>query len=73
VTADQDTGAASLGRQVSSSWRDRVQHFHAWLYPRPASSPLRGTQFLSAPQHSDPAQAEDAARAIRRHFACPKQ
>jgi diadenosine tetraphosphate (Ap4A) HIT family hydrolase len=50
------------------STRDRVQHFHAWLYPRPASHPLRGTAFLNAPQHSDPADAERAAHAIRRHL-----
>jgi diadenosine tetraphosphate (Ap4A) HIT family hydrolase len=50
------------------STRDRVQHFHAWLYPRPASHPLRGTEFLNAPQHSDPSEAEQAAHAIRRHL-----
>ncbi|MFC6084060.1 HIT family protein [Sphaerisporangium aureirubrum] len=51
------------------STRDRVQHFHAWLYPRPASHPLRGTDFLNAPQTSDAAQAEHAAQAIRHHLA----
>jgi diadenosine tetraphosphate (Ap4A) HIT family hydrolase len=50
------------------STRDRVQHFHAWLYPRPASSPLRGTEFLNAPQRSDPAEAGEAAQAIRHHL-----
>jgi diadenosine tetraphosphate (Ap4A) HIT family hydrolase len=50
------------------STRDRIQHFHAWLYPRPASHPLRGTEFLNAPQHSDPADAERTARTIRRHL-----
>ncbi|UZJ25456.1 hypothetical protein RHODO2019_02990 [Rhodococcus antarcticus] len=46
------------------STRDRVQHFHAWLYPRPVDHALRGTDFLAAPQRSDQAQAQDAARAI---------
>ncbi|MFI9561142.1 HIT family protein [Nonomuraea endophytica] len=50
------------------STRDRVQHFHAWLYPRPASHPLRGTDFLAAPQHGDPAEAVAAAHAVRRHL-----
>jgi diadenosine tetraphosphate (Ap4A) HIT family hydrolase len=47
------------------STRDRVPHFHAWLYPRPASSLLRGTTFLAAPQKSSPAATETAAAAIR--------
>jgi diadenosine tetraphosphate (Ap4A) HIT family hydrolase len=47
------------------STRDRVPHFHAWLYPRAASNPLRGTTFLAAPQSSSPAEAEAAAAAIR--------
>lgn len=47
------------------STRDRVPHFHAWLYPRPASSRLRGTTFLAAPQESSRAAAESAAAAIR--------
>lgn len=47
------------------STRDRVLHFHVWLYPRPADSPLRGTDFLGAPQHSSPAAAQVAAQAIR--------
>ena len=50
------------------STRDRVAHFHAWLYPRPASHPLRGTAFLDAPQHSEPAAARAAADAIREHL-----
>ncbi len=50
------------------STRDRVQHFHAWLYPRPASHPLRGTAFLDAPQRGDPADAERTARAVRDHL-----
>ncbi|MGJ6960511.1 hypothetical protein ACSDR0_01270 [Streptosporangium sp. G11] len=53
------------------STRDRVQHFHAWLYPRPASHALRGTDFLNAPQRSDPADAERAARAARDHLGAP--
>ncbi|KGI65818.1 hypothetical protein EU78_29160 [Mycolicibacterium rufum] len=32
------------------STRDRFEHFHAWLYPRSANHPLRGTEFLHAPQ-----------------------
>ena len=47
------------------STRDRVAHFHAWLYPRPASSPLRGTAFLAAPQESSRTAAEAASAAIR--------
>jgi len=50
------------------STRDRVQHFHAWLYPRPASHALRGTDFLNAPQRSEPADADRAADAVRRHL-----
>ncbi len=42
------------------STRDRVQHFHAWLYPRAATSTLRGTTFLAAPQYGT---ADDVARA----------
>ncbi|GAA0372135.1 hypothetical protein GCM10009530_22870 [Microbispora corallina] len=47
------------------STRDRVQHFHAWLYPRPATHPLRGTEFLNAPQHSLAEDAERTVRAVR--------
>ena len=36
------------------STRDRVRHFHAWLHPRPASHPLRGTEFLTAPSTATP-------------------
>jgi diadenosine tetraphosphate (Ap4A) HIT family hydrolase len=50
------------------STRDRVPHFHAWLYPRPASHPLRGTEFLAAPQRSESADAEHAAHAVREHL-----
>lgn len=51
------------------STRDRVPHFHAWLYPRPASHPLRGTDFLNAPQHSEAVHAGRAAEAVRRHLS----
>ncbi len=50
------------------STRDRIAHFHAWLYPRPADSPLRGTTFLAAPQHCSATEAEDASEAIRRQL-----
>lgn len=50
------------------STRDRIQHFHAWLYPRPASHALRGTEFLNAPQRSDAESAENVATGIRRHL-----
>jgi diadenosine tetraphosphate (Ap4A) HIT family hydrolase len=65
-TALRDVTGAERVHLVST--RDRIQHFHAWLYPRPASHPLRGTEFLNAPQHSDPAAAEHTARNIRRHL-----
>lgn len=51
------------------STRDRIPHFHAWLYPRPADSPLRGTTFLAAPQHCSADEAENASDAIRRRLA----
>ncbi|MGM1065588.1 HIT family protein [Saccharothrix sp. Mg75] len=51
------------------STRDRVPHFHAWLYPRPASHPLRGTAFLDAPQRTTPEEAERTAAALREHLA----
>jgi diadenosine tetraphosphate (Ap4A) HIT family hydrolase len=47
------------------STRDRFEHFHAWLYPRSADHPLRGTDFLHAPQSSDPAEALAVANAVR--------
>ncbi|MEU4541536.1 hypothetical protein AB0G15_42585 [Streptosporangium sp. NPDC023825] len=53
------------------STRDRVQHFHAWLYPRPASHALRGTDFLNAPQRSEAADVDLAAEAVRRHLSGP--
>ncbi len=51
------------------STRDRVAHFHAWLYPRPASHPLRGTDFLAAPQSSQIADAERVAEVIRQRLS----
>jgi diadenosine tetraphosphate (Ap4A) HIT family hydrolase len=50
------------------STRDRIEHFHAWLYPRAASHPLRGTAFLNAPQRSDAESAEQVARDVRCHL-----
>lgn len=47
------------------STRDRFEHFHAWLYPRSADQPLRGTEFLNAPQHSDPGESLTVASAVR--------
>jgi diadenosine tetraphosphate (Ap4A) HIT family hydrolase len=47
------------------STRDRFEHFHAWLYPRSADHPLRGTEFLNAPQSSDPGEALTVANAVR--------
>ncbi|WP_433754511.1 hypothetical protein [Nocardia sp. CA-135398] len=51
------------------STRDRIAHFHAWLYPRPAAHPLRGTEFLDAPQRGTPALVESTARALRTHLS----
>lgn len=51
------------------STRDRVPHFHAWLYPRPAHHPLRGTDFLNAPQQTTNAEAERTANAVRAQLA----
>jgi diadenosine tetraphosphate (Ap4A) HIT family hydrolase len=47
------------------STRDRVQHFHAWLYPRPSSHPLRGTAFLAAPQSADLSELNRVSEAVR--------
>jgi len=47
------------------STRDRVAHFHAWLYPRPASHPQRGTAFLAAPQSAEVEELERVAEAVR--------
>jgi diadenosine tetraphosphate (Ap4A) HIT family hydrolase len=51
------------------STRDRISHFHAWLYPRAESSPLRGTAFLAAAQQGSQQEAEAAAQAIRASLA----
>jgi diadenosine tetraphosphate (Ap4A) HIT family hydrolase len=51
------------------STRDRVQHFHAWLYPRAADVALRGTDFLAAPQEGSPVDVERAVAAIRTWLA----
>ena len=51
------------------STRDRIRHFHAWLYPRAESSPLRGTAFLAASQQGTQQEAEAAAQAIRAALA----
>jgi diadenosine tetraphosphate (Ap4A) HIT family hydrolase len=51
------------------STRDRVGHFHAWLYPRPASHPLRGTAFLAAPQSSEVEDIKRVAEAVRQRLA----
>lgn len=50
------------------STRDRFEHFHAWLYPRSADHPLRGTEFLNAPQSSDPGEALTVANAVRKRL-----
>lgn len=47
------------------STRDRVEHFHVWLYSRSVEHPLRGTEFLNAPQSSDPGEALTVANAVR--------
>ena len=51
------------------STRDRIAHFHAWLYPRPASHQFRGTDFLAAPQSSQVQDAERVADAVRQRLA----
>lgn len=51
------------------STRDRVQHFHAWLYPRLTSDTTRGTAFLDSPQSSTPAATEAAAASLRARLA----
>ncbi|MFC9876280.1 HIT family protein [Nocardia salmonicida] len=47
------------------STRDRIAHFHAWLYPRPVDHPLRGTEFLNAPQRGNPGHMAEIASAVR--------
>jgi hypothetical protein len=44
---------------------DYQPHFHAWLYPRPAAQPLRGTGFLHQDMSCGQADAEAAAAGIR--------
>jgi diadenosine tetraphosphate (Ap4A) HIT family hydrolase len=51
------------------STRDRVSHFHAWLYPRAASSPVRGTDFLAAAQQGAADEVRRVAEAIRLQLA----
>jgi hypothetical protein len=48
---------------------DYQPHFHAWLYPRAAEEPQRGTAFLDQGFECTGAAAEAAARAIRSHLA----
>ncbi len=62
-TAVREVTGAERVHLVST--RDRVQHFHAWLYPRAHDAELRGTDYLAAPQSSDPADAERAAARYR--------
>lgn len=47
------------------STRDRVAHFHAWLYPRLATDELRGTTYLAAPQHASADEVAAASAALR--------
>lgn len=79
MTAAEVTGFAALLARLDAalravtdaervhlvSTRDRFEHFHAWLYPRSADHPLRGTEFLNAPQRSDPGEALTVANAVR--------
>jgi hypothetical protein len=44
---------------------DYQPHFHAWLYPRAASDPRRGTAFLDHGMECAQAEAKAAAAAIR--------
>lgn len=48
---------------------DFQPHFHAWLYPRAADEPRRGTAFLDQGFECTDAAAEAAAAAIRSHLA----
>ena len=47
---------------------DYQPHFHAWLYPRAADDPRRGTAFLHHGFECTPAEAQAAAAAIRSHL-----
>lgn len=51
------------------STRDRVPHFHAWLYPRYATDALRGTAFLNAPQASSRDSAAEASERLKSALA----
>lgn len=51
------------------STRDRVPHFHAWLYPRHAADELRGTTFLDAPQQASEDEVRTATAALRAALA----
>ena len=44
---------------------DFQPHFHAWLYPRRADEPDRGTTFIHQARSCSPEAAEAAATAIR--------
>jgi diadenosine tetraphosphate (Ap4A) HIT family hydrolase len=50
---------------------DYQPHFHAWLYPRAADDPRRGTAFLHHGFECTDADAQTAAAAIRSHLAPP--
>jgi diadenosine tetraphosphate (Ap4A) HIT family hydrolase len=47
------------------STMDFQPHFHAWLYPRAAAEPRRGTTFLNQDMSCPQADAEAAASRIR--------
>jgi diadenosine tetraphosphate (Ap4A) HIT family hydrolase len=50
---------------------DYQPHFHAWLYPRGADDPRRGTAFLHHGFECTDADAQAAAAAIRSRLALP--
>jgi len=50
---------------------DYQPHFHAWLYPRAAEDPRRGTAFLHHGFECTESEAQAAAAAIRSHLARP--
>ncbi len=63
-------------RQVTGAERihllatmDFQPHFHAWLYPRAAAEPLRGTAFLHRGMECGQADAEAAAAGIAARLA----
>ena len=51
------------------STMDFQPHFHAWLYPRAAGEPRRGTTFLNQDMSCPQADAEAAAARIRAALA----